>query len=44
MALTHLPVVHHIMRRWTTQVSIGSGNGLSPVWRQAITQTNAAEL
>ena len=34
--LTHLPLVP-----W---VRIGSGNGLSPVWRQAITWTNAALL
>ena len=36
--LTHLPLELHVSGNW---VSIGSGNGLSPVRRQAITQTNA---
>ena len=29
------------MRWWTIRISIGSGNGLSPIRRQAITWTNA---
>ena len=33
--LTHLTLVPHITS--VNQVSIGSGNGLAPVWRQAIT-------
>ena len=41
--LTHLPLVTHInaSMNW---VRIGSGNGLSPVRRQAITWTNAGLL
>ena len=41
--LTHLPLVPHIYatENW---VSIGSGNGLSPVGHQAITWTNADVL
>ena len=41
--LTHLPLVPHIhaLINW---VSIGSNNGLSPIWRQAIIETNAGLL
>ena len=38
--LTHLPLVPHMY----ASVIIGSGNGLSPVWCQAITGTNAGLL
>ena len=33
--LTHLPLVQHIYAS-VNQVSIGSDNGLRPIWRQAI--------
>ena len=39
--LTHLPLVPHI---YVNGVSIDSGNGLSPVRRQAITWTNPGVL
>ena len=38
--LIHLPLVMHIYAS-LNKVSISSGNGLSPVRRQAITWTNA---
>ena len=38
--LTHLPLVPPVFNR----VSIGSGNGLLPVWRQATTWTNTSLL
>ena len=40
--LTHLPLVPHIAPvNW---VGIGSDNGLSPIWHQAIILTNAKLL
>ena len=40
--LTHLPLVPHICV--SESVSIGSDNGLSPIWRQAIIRTSAGLL
>ena len=39
--LTYPPLVLHVSMDWAI---IGSGNGLSPIQRQAITWTNAALL
>ena len=41
--LTHLPLVLHIYASVNWAI-IGSGNGLSPIWCQAITWTNAGLL
>ena len=41
--LTHLPLVLHIYAS-VNWVSVGSGNGLSPIRRQAITWTNTGLL
>ena len=43
ITLTHLPLVPHICES-VNQVSIGTDNGLSPIWRQAIIWTNAGLL
>ena len=41
--LTHLPLVPYIYAS-VNQVSIGSDNGLSPIWRQAIISINVGLL
>ena len=43
LLLTHIPLVPHVYS-WVNWFSIGSDNGLPPIWHQAITWTNTGLL